>query len=149
MEEFYLKPAIGAVKKKKRKGRGNASGKGGESTRGHKGQKSRSGYSLKPGFEGGQTPLYRRLPKRNGFKPIKRIRPLIVNLNLIESKFKDKDIIDPQSLNAKGLIKGNNRKIKILGEGTLSRKVSIKAHFFSKKAQQKIEKVGATWESLK
>ena len=145
MELSNLKPQSGSVtSKKKRIGRGQGSGKGGTSTKGHKGAKSRSGYSKKLGFEGGQMPLQRRIPKF-GFKNINRVEYKPVNLSklqeLIDSKKLKKDIINAESLISNGLIKKNDL-VKILGNGDLKDAVKIEAHKFSKSAQEKIEKSG-------
>jgi len=139
MKLHQLKPPEGSKHKKKRLGRGDASGHGGTSTRGHKGHKARSGYRLPFNFEGGQMPLVRRLPKR-GFKhPKEDIE--IINLFQLEQKFEEGEIITPEKLKEKRLLKGK-RKVKILSEGKLSKKFEIHAHFFSKKAKEKIEKAG-------
>ena len=145
MELSNLKPQSGSVtSKKKRLGRGQGSGKGGTATRGHKGAKSRSGYSKKLGFEGGQMPLQRRIPKF-GFKNINRIEYKPVNLSklqeLIDSKKVKKGIINAESLISNGLVKKNDL-VKILGNGDLKDAVKVEAHKFSKSAQEKIEKSG-------
>ena len=145
MELSNLKPQSGSVtSKKKRLGRGQGSGKGGTATRGHKGAKSRSGYSKKLGFEGGQMPLQRRIPKF-GFKNINRVEYKPVNLTklqeLIDSKKVNKGIINAESLISNGLVKKNDL-VKILGNGDLKDAVKVEAHKFSKSAQEKIEKSG-------
>ena len=145
MELSNLKPQIGSVtSKKKRLGRGQGSGKGGTATRGHKGAKSRSGYSKKLGFEGGQMPLQRRIPKF-GFKNINRVEYKPVNLSklqeLIDSKKVKKGLINAESLISNGLVKKNDL-VKILGNGDLKDAVKVEAHKFSKSAQEKIEKSG-------
>ena len=145
MELSNLKPQSGSVtSKKKRLGRGQGSGKGGTATRGHKGAKSRSGYSKKLGFEGGQMPLQRRIPKF-GFKNINRVEYKPVNLSklqeLIDSKKVKKGIINAKSLISNGLVKKNDL-VKILGNGDLKDAVKVEAHKFSKSAQEKIEKSG-------
>jgi large subunit ribosomal protein L15 len=145
MELSNLKPQSGSVtSKKKRLGRGQGSGKGGTATRGHKGAKSRSGYSKKLGFEGGQMPLQRRIPKF-GFKNINRVEYKPVNLNklqeLIDSKKVKKGIINAESLISNGLVKKNDL-VKILGNGDLKDAVKVEAHKFSRSAQEKIEKSG-------
>ena len=145
MELSNLKPQNGSVtSKKKRLGRGQGSGKGGTATRGHKGAKSRSGYSKKLGFEGGQMPLQRRIPKF-GFKNINRVEYKPVNLSklqeLIDSKKVKKGIINAESLISHGLVKKNDL-VKILGNGDLKDAVKVEAHKFSKSAQEKIEKSG-------
>ena len=145
MELSNLKPQSGSVtSKKKRLGRGQGSGKGGTATRGHKGAKSRSGYSKKLGFEGGQMPLQRRIPKF-GFKNINRVEYKPVNLSklqeLIDSKKVKKGIINAKSLISNGLVNKNDL-VKILGNGDLKDAVKVEAHKFSKSAQEKIEKSG-------
>lgn len=129
----------GATHKRKRLGRGESSGHGKTSGRGHKGQKARAGGFHKRGFEGGQMPLQRRLPKR-GFTPIDRKEYEIVNVGLL-SKFKDQ--VDPVTLAEEGLVR-KNRLVKILGEGDLKSALTVKAHRFSESAKQKIEKAGGT-----
>jgi len=140
MKLHQLKPPKGAKHKVKRLGRGDASGHGGTSTRGHKGHKARSGYRLPFNFEGGQMPLVRRIPKR-GFTHLKRYKIEIVNLNKIEKKFNESEEVTPEKLKEKGLIK-KIEFVKILGEGNLTKKLTIYAHHFSKKAKEKIEKLG-------
>ncbi len=145
MELSNLKPQTGSVtSKKKRLGRGQGSGKGGTATRGHKGAKSRSGYSKKLGFEGGQMPLQRRIPKF-GFKNINRVEYKPVNLSklqeLVDNKKVKKGIINAESLISNGLVKKNDL-VKILGNGDLKDAVKVEAHKFSKSAQEKIEKSG-------
>jgi large subunit ribosomal protein L15 len=139
MDLSNLKPAKGSVKRSKRLGRGQGSGKGGTSTRGHKGAKSRSGYSKKIGFEGGQMPLQRRIPKY-GFKNINRKEYKAINLitlqNLAEKNNFEK--IDPEVLKKAGLVSKNDL-VKILGKGTLERKLEVHAHAFSKSAVEAIE----------
>jgi large subunit ribosomal protein L15 len=139
MDLSNLKPAPGSVKKEKRIGRGEGSGHGGTSTRGHKGAKSRSGYSRKIGFEGGQMPLQRRVPK-SGFKNINRVEFKAINLSTIEALAVklDTDHIDFQTLLTAGLV-NKNALVKILGKGTLTRKLEVHAHAFSKSAQAAIE----------
>ena len=140
MKLHHLKSPFGSKHKKKRLGRGDASGHGGTSTRGHKGHKSRSGYALSYGFEGGQMPLVRRVPKR-GFTHLKKINYEILNLMQIEGKFDEGAVIKPKDLKEIKLVK-KEKFIKILGEGNLKKKLEIYAHSFSKKAIEKIEKVG-------
>ena len=139
MDLSNLKPAKGSVKKSKRLGRGQGSGKGGTSTRGHKGAKSRSGYSKKIGFEGGQMPLQRRVPKF-GFKNVNRKEYKAINLitlqNLAEKNNLEK--IDPEVLKKAGLVSKNDL-VKILGKGTLERTLEVHAHAFSKSAVEAIE----------
>jgi large subunit ribosomal protein L15 len=139
-----IKPAAGSVKTKKRIGRGQGSGKGGTSTRGHKGAQSRSGYSKKIGFEGGQMPLQRRVPKF-GFKNNNKIVYKAINLDTLQSLVESKKAseITPQVLKDNGLI-GKDDQVKVLGRGELKSKVSVSAQKFSKSAQEAIEKAGGT-----
>jgi len=148
MELHNLKPAEGSTKKEKRIGRGQGSGHGGTSTRGHKGAKSRSGYKSKRGFQGGQMPLQRLVPKF-GFKNVNRVEYKAINLSSIQ-EIAEKDSltsIDFQSFLNAGFI-GKNDKVKILGRGELSLKLDIKAHAFSKSAKEKIEKLEGTTEII-
>jgi large subunit ribosomal protein L15 len=145
MDLSKLTPAEGSVKNaKKRIGRGQGSGKGGTSTKGHKGAQSRSGYSAKRGFEGGQMPLQRRLPKF-GFKNINRVEYRGINLDVIQSLVDDNKIntIDIAFLISKGLAHKND-KVKVLGRGELKSKVEIKVHAFSATAKTAIESNGGT-----
>ncbi len=139
MDLSNLKPAPGSVKREKRIGRGEGSGHGGTSTRGHKGAKSRSGYHRKIGFEGGQMPLQRRLPK-SGFKNINRVEYKGINLSTLDTLAErlKTDRIDFQTLLTAGLI-NKNALVKILGKGTLTHKLEVHAHAFSKSAQAAIE----------
>ncbi len=139
-----LKPANGSVKSCKRIGRGQGSGKGGTSTRGHKGAKSRSGYSRKVGFEGGQMPLYRRVPKF-GFKNINRVEYIGVNIDILNSLAEAKNLssIDIQVLKENGLLSGRD-KVKILGRGVLNVKLDVAAHAFTASAKKAIEEKGGT-----
>jgi len=144
MDLSNLKPANGSVKKVKRIGRGQGSGKGGTATRGHKGQKSRSGYSQKIGFEGGQMPLQRRVPKF-GFKNINRVEYKGINLSTLEALAEKKklDKIDIDTMIQSGLIQ-KKTKVKILGNGNLTKKLEVTAHAFSKSAQKAIEEQQGT-----
>jgi large subunit ribosomal protein L15 len=137
-----LKPAEGSTKNRKRIGRGQGSGRGGTSTRGHKGAKSRSGYSRKIGFEGGQMPLYRRLPKF-GFKNINRIEYVGINLDTLSKLAETKQITDItiDVLRAHGLI-SSHEKVKILGRGELNIKLNVIANAFSSVAKNAIESQG-------
>ena len=145
MELSNLTPQKGSIKsKKKRIGRGQGSGKGGTATRGHKGAKSRSGYSKKLGFEGGQMPLQRRIPKF-GFKNINRVEYQAVNLDvlqlLIDNKKVKKKTIDINTLIENRLV-GKNDLVKILGRGDLNSPITVEAHKFSETAKKAIEKAG-------
>ena len=137
-----LKPAEGSVKHSKRIGRGAGSGKGGTSTRGNKGAKARSGYHQKVGFEGGQMPLYRRVPKF-GFKNINRIEYVGINIDTINALAESKNItdFDIEVLKQNGLVSGHDR-IKILGRGELAKTVNVSAHAFSATAKKAIEEKG-------
>jgi large subunit ribosomal protein L15 len=138
-----LKPAVGSTHKKKRVGRGPGSGLGKTAGRGNKGQKSRSGYSSKIGFEGGQMPLQRRLPKR-GFTNIFKKEWLEISLSKIEENFKASDEVTPEILHERGLIKKAKHDVVILGTGEISKVLNISAHRFTKTAKDKIEKAGGT-----
>lgn len=143
MELHNLKPAKGAVKKDKRIGRGAGSGHGGTSTRGHKGAQSRSGYSRKAGFEGGQMPLQRRLPKF-GFKNINRVEYTGINLDKLQ-QLADNNISEfNQDVFVQNGLASKRDRIKILGRGELKSKVSVTAHAFSASAKEAIEKSGGT-----
>lgn len=137
-----LTPAKGSTKNRKRIARGQGSGRGGTSTRGHKGAKSRSGYSKKVGFEGGQMPLQRRVPKF-GFKNINRVEYKAINLDIIESLIEKKKVkeINPEILQENGLVSKNER-VKILGGGELKSKINVSAHKFSSTAKAAIEDKG-------
>lgn len=143
MDLSNLKPAEGATKADKRIGRGQGSGRGGTSTRGHKGAKSRSGYKHKRGFEGGQMPLFRRVPK-GGFRNINRVEYTGLNIDVLQ-KLADKGltVITPEILKENGLL-GKNDLLKVLGRGELKAKVNVSANAFSEKAIQAIESVGGT-----
>ncbi|MDX2135949.1 MAG: 50S ribosomal protein L15 [Saprospiraceae bacterium] len=144
MELHNLKPASGAVKKEKRIGRGPGSGHGGTSTRGHKGDKARSGSRLKRNFEGGQTPMQRRLPKR-GFKNINRVDYIPLNLGKLESLVQKTGVttLDMPFLLEQGIAK-SGEVIKILGTGSLTSKISVSAHAVSAAAKAAIEAIGGS-----
>ena len=144
MELHDLKPAVGSNKKKTRIGRGPGSGKGGTSTRGHKGAKSRSGYKQKVGFEGGQMPLQRRVPK-GGFKNINRVEYKGINVAVLETlaEMNNLDKITVADLLQAGMVR-KNQHVKILGQGQLSRKIEVEAHAFSKKAEEIITAAGGS-----
>jgi len=148
MELNNLRPAKGSVKKNKRVGRGQGSGRGGTSTRGHKGQKSRSGYSRTIGFEGGQMPLQRRVPKY-GFKNINRVEYKGINISSLQTLAEKKNLksIDIKVLIDAGLISKND-KVKILGNGELKTKLTVQAHAFSKSAVEAIESLQGTVENI-
>lgn len=148
MELNNLKPAEGSVKTNKRLGRGQGSGRGGTSTRGHKGQKSRSGYSKRFGFEGGQMPLQRRVPKY-GFKNVNRKEYKGVNISSLQTLAEKKKLtsIDIKTLIEAGLVSKNDR-VKILGNGELKTKLTVKAHAFSKTAIEAIESLQGTVDNI-
>ena len=140
MDLSELKPKIGSQKKRKRVGRGPGSGHGKTCCRGEKGYKSRSGSSVKPGFEGGQMPLYRRLPKR-GFTNIFKVYYSVVNLGDLEARFEQGEIT-PELLRESGLVRKKRGIIKILGQGEITKAFIVSAHAFSASASEKIKKAG-------
>ena len=144
MDLSNLKPAVGSTKTRKRIGRGPGSGLGGTSTRGHKGAKSRSGYSRKIGFEGGQMPLQRRLPKF-GFKNINRVEYKAINVSTLQAlaEAKGVDAIDINVLKEAGFVSGRDL-VKILGNGKLTSKLTVSAHAFSASAKEAIEAQGGS-----
>jgi large subunit ribosomal protein L15 len=144
MELHDLKPAVGSNKKKTRIGRGPGSGKGGTSTRGHKGAKSRSGYKQKVGFEGGQMPLQRRVPK-GGFKNINRVEYKAINVAVLEAIAEKNGLekITVADLIQAGMVR-KNQLVKILGQGQLNHKIEVEAHAFSKKAEEIITAAGGS-----
>ena len=140
MDLSSLKPAKGSVKSSKRIARGEGSGSGGTASRGHKGAQSRSGYSKKIGFEGGQMPLQRRVPKF-GFKNPNRVEYKVINLDTLQDLSTRANIIDLTVLNENGLV-GSSDLVKVLGRGELTSKVTISAHAFSATAKEAVEKAG-------
>lgn len=146
MELNSIKPAVGASKNRKRIGRGTGSGHGKTATKGHKGQKARSGGSVKPGFEGGQMPMQRRLPKR-GFNPLTRKEYALVNIGQLDI-FENGSAIDAGALIEAGIIKKVCDGIKVLAKGDLSKSITIKAHKFSAAAREKIVAAGGTVEEI-
>ncbi len=145
MELHDLRPARGAKRQRKRVGRGPGSGLGKTAGRGHKGQKSRSGYSRRFGFEGGQMPLVRRIPKR-GFTNIFKVRYQIVHLADLEERFADGDRVTFEALVERRLVKKNGGPVKVLSDGDLSKKLVVAAHKFSRAARAKIEVAGGRCE---
>ncbi len=146
MKVHHLSPLEGARKKRKRVGRGPGSGHGKTSCRGHKGQKSRSGGSVRPGFEGGQMPLQRRLPKR-GFTNIFKKHYVLINVRDLEGFAPNADL-DTEALRKAGLVKKVKDGVKLLGEGEISHPVTIKVHKVSKLAKEKIEAAGGKVEII-
>ncbi|MFN3505153.1 MAG: 50S ribosomal protein L15 [Caldimicrobium sp.] len=142
-----LKPDIGSKHRKKRVGRGHGSGHGKTSCKGHKGQKARTGLDIRPIFEGGQTPIVRRVPKR-GFKNIFKVHYQVVNVSDLTRKFREGEVVDPTTLRERGLVKGKNGQIKLLGMGEINFPLTIKVHSASKSAIEKIEKAGGKVELI-
>ncbi len=147
MKLYELQPAAGSVKDVKRIGRGHGSGSGKTAGKGHKGQKARSGGSIRPGFEGGQMPLQRRMPKR-GFNNIFATEYATVNVSTLEERFEAGAVVDADSLKACGLIKDAKDGIKVLGNGELTKSLTVKAAKFTAAAQEKIEKAGGKAEVI-
>ncbi len=147
MRLHELAPAAGSTKPSKRIGRGPASGQGKTAGKGHKGQKARAGSGPRPGFEGGQMPLQRRVPKR-GFNNIFAKEIAIVNVSDIAEKFEDGSVVDIEALKKAGLIKNELDGVKVLGNGEISKKLTIKANAFSAGAKNKIEAAGGVAEVL-
>ena len=147
MKLHELSPAPGSTKEPKRKGRGAGSGNGKTAGTGHKGQKARSGGGVRPGFEGGQMPLQRRLPKR-GFH--NHFATVYANVNVadLEKKFEDGAVVDTEAILAAGLVKKELDGIKVLGDGELTKKLTVKAAKFSSSAKEKIEKAGGKAEVM-
>ena len=146
MELHNLKPAKGATHREKRIARGEGSGHGGTATKGHKGQRARAGGYHKLGFEGGQMPLVRRIPKR-GFTNIFETKYTAVNVSALEV-FKEGTVVDAELLAAAGIVKKTNDGIKILGNGELTKNLTVKAAAFSQSAKDKIEKAGGKAEVM-
>ena len=147
MKLHELQPAYGSVKDVKRIGRGHGSGNGKTAGKGHKGQKARSGGSIRPGFEGGQMPLQRRLPKR-GFNNIFAKEYAAVNISELEKRFESGAVIDAAALIESGAIKDAKDGVKILGNGELTKSLTVKAAKFTAAAQEKIEKAGGKAEVM-
>jgi large subunit ribosomal protein L15 len=147
MDLSNLKPPKGARHSKKRVGRGQGSGQGKTAGRGHKGAKSRSGYKFKRGFEGGQMPLHRRVPKR-GFHNPTRVEYDIVNLAMIGVKFEAGTVVTPELLREHRLVPGGRRPVKILAGGELGKALTVRAHKFSGKAAEKIASAGGSTELI-
>lgn len=147
MDLSELKPPEGARTKKKRLGRGPGSTVGKTSGRGQKGQKARSGGNVHPRFEGGQMPLFRRLPKF-GFRRRNAREVAVVNVRDLERVFEEGDTVDPDALREAGLIKGRYDEVKILGDGQIDKALTVQAHNFSSSARDKIESAGGTAEDV-
>lgn len=142
-----LKPAEGATSDKFRRGRGHGSGNGKTAGKGHKGQNARSGGGVRPGFEGGQMPLYRRIPKR-GFKCINTKNIVAINLNLLNERFEDGAVVTVQSLMDKGIIANPRDGVKVLGNGDITKALTVQVNAFSTSAKEKIEAAGGKAEVI-
>ena len=147
MKLHELSPVDGSKKSVKRIGRGHGSGWGKTSGKGHKGQKARSGGSIRPGFEGGQMPLQRRVPKR-GFNNISRKKIVALNLKQLEAKFDNGAVVDVEALRNAGLVKNSFDGVKILGNGELTKSLTVKVDGFSAAAKEAIEKAGGKAEVI-
>ena len=147
MKLHELSQAAGSTKERKRIGRGAGSGQGKTAGKGHKGQKARAGRGMRAGFEGGQMPLQRRLPKR-GFNNIFRKEIVAVNVADLEARFENGAVVDVESLKQVGLVKNSFDGVKILGNGELTKKLTVKADAFSESAKQKIEAAGGNAEVI-
>lgn len=146
MNLHELSPAPGSVKDVKRKGRGAGSGNGKTAGKGHKGQKARSGGGVRPGFEGGQMPLHRRIPKR-GFNNIFAKEYVAINVDVL-NRFEDGAVVDAAAIKEMGIVKNTRDGIKILGKGDLTKNLTVKAVAFSESAKQKIENAGGKAEVI-
>lgn len=147
MDLSNLKPPKGAKHSKKRVGRGQGTGQGTQAGRGHKGAQSRSGYKRKRGFEGGQMPLHRRVPKRGFHNPF-RIEYAVVNLDSIAERFETGTVVTPELLREIGLVAGTTKLVKVLARGDIAKSLTIRAHKFSGKAAEKIAAAGGAAETL-
>jgi len=142
-----LKPAHGSTHSKKRVGRGHGTGQGTQAGRGHKGAQSRSGYSFKRGFEGGQMPLHRRVPKRGFHNPF-RTEYAVVNLDALAERFDAGTVVTPELMRESGLVHGKKLQIKVLARGDVGKALTVKAHKFSGKAAEKLAAAGGAAEVL-
>jgi large subunit ribosomal protein L15 len=147
MDLHDLKPSEGSKKNKKRVGRGHGTGQGTQAGRGHKGAQSRSGFKFKRGFEGGQMPLHRRIPKRGFHNPF-RVEYAVVNLDTLADRFDAGTVVTPELLRERGLVHGTSRQIKVLARGDIAKKLTVRAHKFSGKASEKIAAAGGAAEVL-
>lgn len=148
MKIYDLQPGLGANRQAFRKGRGHGSGNGKTGGRGHKGQKARSGGGVRPGFEGGQTPLYRRMPKRGFGRKRWALVYAEINLHIIDEHFNDGDVVNLDTLTEKGLVRKEFDGLSILGSGELTKKVTIQATRFTKTATEKIARAGGKAEVI-
>jgi len=147
MDLSNLKPPKGAKHAKKRIGRGQGSGNGKTAGRGHKGAKSRSGYKFKRGFEGGQMPLHRRVPKRGFHNPF-RVEYEVVNLDTLAEKFEAGAVVTPELLRELGIVSRGKQRVKVLGRGELAKALTVRVHKLSGKAAEKIAAAGGTTETI-
>ena len=147
MKLHELRPSEGAFKTSKRLGRGTGSGLGKTSGKGHKGQNARSGGGVRPGFEGGQLPLFRRLPKRGFSNAMFKVEYATINVSDLE-KFEDGAVVTPELLKEMGILKKQLAGVKVLGNGGLTKKLTVKAHKFSGSAIEKIEAIGGKAEVI-
>ena len=147
MSLSHLRPPKGMKHPKKRIGRGQGSGNGKTAGRGHKGAKSRSGFRFKRGFEGGQMPLHRRVPKRGFHNPF-RVEYEVVNLDTLGLRFEAGTLVTPELLSERGLVSGRDRKVKVLARGEIGKALTVRAHKFSGKAADKIAAAGGATEQL-
>src|SRR4051812_31065882 len=148
MDQSTLKPAAGSKHSKKRVGRGHGTGQGTQAGRGHKGAQSRSGYKFKRGFEGGQMPLHRRVPKRGFHNPF-RVEYEVVNLDTLAAKFDPGTLVTPELLRERGIVAtGGGRPVKVLARGEVGKALTVRAHRFSGKAAEKIAASGGSTELI-
>jgi large subunit ribosomal protein L15 len=147
MDLSDLKPSKGSKKNRKRVGRGHGTGQGTQAGRGHKGAQSRSGFKFKRGFEGGQMPLHRRIPKRGFHNPF-RVEYVVVNLDTLAERFDAGTVITPELMRERGLVGGGRELIKVLARGEVSKKLTVRAHKFSGKAAEKIAAAGGAAEVI-
>jgi large subunit ribosomal protein L15 len=147
MDLSDLKPAEGSKKNKKRVGRGHGTGQGTQAGRGHKGAQSRSGYKFKRGFEGGQMPLHRRVPKRGFHNPF-RVEYAVVNLDVLAERFDAGTVVTPELLRERGIVHSLRQPIKVLARGDISKQLTVRVHKFSGKAASKIAAAGGVAEVL-
>ncbi len=147
MDLSNLKPSEGMKRNKKRVGRGHGTGQGTQAGRCHKGAQSRSGYKFKRGFEGGQMPLHRRIPKRGFHNPF-RVEYAVVNLDALADRFDAGTVVTPELLRERGLIHSARQPIKVLARGDMSKKLTVRAHKFSGKAAEKIAAAGGAAEVI-
>ena len=147
MDLSNLKPSERSKFSKKRVGRGHGSGTGTQAGRGHKGAKSRSGFKFKRGFEGGQMPLHRRMPKR-GFHNVFRIEYAVVNLDTLAERFAAGTVITPELLREHGIVRSSRQRVKVLARGDIAKQLTVRAHKFSGKAAEKIAAAGGATEVL-